>query len=47
MGIKLLKLASNILELIAENVKEEYRRQYYAALGSVIACINERFEQKD
>ena len=30
-----------------ENVEEEYRRQYYAALDSVITCIKERFEQKD
>ena len=30
-----------------ENVEEEYRRQYFAALGSVITCIKERFEQKD
>ena len=30
-----------------ENVEEEYRRQYYAALDGVITCIKERFEQKD
>ena len=30
----------------SENVEEEYRRQYYAALDSVITCIKERFEQK-
>ena len=30
-----------------ENVEEEYQRQYYAALNSVITCIKERFEQKD
>ena len=30
-----------------ENVSEEYRRQYYAALDSAITCIKERFEQKD
>ena len=30
-----------------ENVEEEYRKQYYAALDSVISCIKERFEQKD
>ena len=30
-----------------ENVEEEYRRQYYAALDSVITCIKKRFEQKD
>ena len=30
-----------------ENVKEEYRRQYYAAIDSVITCIKEQFEQKD
>ena len=30
-----------------ENVEEEYRRQYYTALDSVITCIKERFEQKD
>ena len=29
-----------------ENVEEEYRRQYYAALESVITCIKERFGQK-
>ena len=29
-----------------ENVEEECRRQYYAALDSVITCIKERFEQK-
>ena len=28
-------------------MEEEYRRQYYAALDSVITCIKERFEQKD
>ena len=31
----------------AEHPEEEYRRQYYAALDSVITCIKERFEQKD
>ena len=30
-----------------ENVSEEYRRQYYAALDSAITCIKEWFEQKD
>ena len=30
-----------------ENVEEEYQRQYYAALDSVITCIKEWFEQKD
>ena len=30
-----------------ENVEEEYQRQYYTALDSVITCIKERFEQKD
>ena len=30
-----------------ENVEEEYQRQYYAALNSVITCIKELFEQKD
>ena len=30
-----------------ENVEEECRRQYFAALDSVITCIKERFEQKD
>ena len=30
-----------------ENVEEEYRRQYYAAIDSVITCIKEQFEQKD
>ena len=30
-----------------ENVEEEHRRQYYAALDSVITCIKKRFEQKD
>ena len=30
-----------------DNVEEEYQRQYYAALGSVVTCIKERFEQKD
>ena len=30
-----------------ENVEEEYRRQYFAALDSIIICIKERFEQKD
>ena len=30
-----------------ENVEEEYRRQYYAALDGIITCIKERFEQKD
>ena len=30
-----------------ENVEEEYRRQYFAALDSIITCIKERFEQKD
>ena len=30
-----------------ENVEEEYRRQYYAALDSVITCNKKRFEQKD
>ena len=30
-----------------ENVEEEYRRQYFAALDSVITCRKERFEQKD
>ena len=29
-----------------ENVEKEYRRQYYAALDSVITCIKERFEEK-
>ena len=28
-------------------MEEECRRQYYAALNSVITCIKERFEQKD
>ena len=31
----------------SENFEEEYRRQYYAGLDSVITCIKERFEQKD
>ena len=30
-----------------ENVEEEYRRQYFAALYSVITCVKERFKQKD
>ena len=30
-----------------ENVEEEYQRQYYTALDSVITCFKERFEQKD
>ena len=30
-----------------ENVEEEYRRQYYAALDSVITCIKEQFGQED
>ena len=30
-----------------ENVEEEYRRQYFAALDTIITCIKERFEQKD
>ena len=30
-----------------ENVEEEYRRQYYAAIDRVITCIKEQFEQKD
>ena len=30
-----------------DNVEEEYQRQYYAALDSVVTCIKERFEQKD
>ena len=30
-----------------ENVEEEYRRQYFAALDSVITCVKERFKQKD
>ena len=29
-----------------KNVEEEYRRQYYAALDSVITSIKERLEQK-
>ena len=29
-----------------ENVEEKCRRQYYAALDSVITCIKEQFEQK-
>ena len=29
-----------------ENVEEEYQRQYYAALDSVITFIKERFEEK-
>ena len=35
------------LQVNTQNVEEEYRRQYYAALASVITCIKERFEQKD
>ena len=35
------------LQVNTQNVEEEYRRQYYAALDSVITCIKERFEQKD
>ena len=27
----------------AKNVEEKYRRQYYAALDSVMTCIKERF----
>ena len=30
-----------------ENVEEEYQRQYYTALDSVITCFKEWFEQKD
>ena len=39
----IVKAASEHLE----NVEEEYRRQYYAALDRVITCIKERFEEKD
>ena len=35
------------LQVNTQNVEEEYRRQYYAALDSGITCIKERFEQKD
>ena len=31
----------------SDNVEEEYRNQYYAALDSAVTCIKERFEQKD
>ena len=31
----------------AKNVEEKYRRQYYAALDSVMTCIKERFEKKE
>ena len=31
----------------AEHPEEEYRRQYYAALDSVITCIKEQFGQED
>ena len=30
-----------------ENVEEEYRRKYYAALDSVITCIKEQSGQED
>ena len=31
----------------AKNVEKEYRRQYYAAVDSVMTCIKERLKQKD
>ena len=30
-----------------EKVEDDYRRKYYAVLGTVVSCIKERFEQPD